>query len=129
MYALAEQQFWRRGTGEADKAKGVWGFAQWSWADDDIASVRNDIGAGVTYKGVCEARSGDSIGLYWNWSNTTDEALAGTETDEHAFEVFYKAMITPSIYVQPDVQFIANPSGRRTIDDAWVLGLQVGVAF
>ena len=129
VYALAEQQFWRRGTGDADKAKGVWGFAQWSWADDDIAPVRNDIGAGVTYKGVCESRSNDSIGLYWNWCNTTDEALAGTETDEHAFELFYKAMITPSIYVQPDVQFIANPSGRRTIDDAWVLGVQVGVAF
>lgn len=128
-YAVAEQQLWHRGTSDAEKAKGLWAFAQWSWADDDIASVRNDLGVGVTYKGVCESRKCDSIGLFWNWSNTTDDPLAGTQTDEHAFELFYKAYITPSTYVQPDLQFIANPSGRRTIDDAWVLGVQVGIAF
>jgi carbohydrate-selective porin OprB len=38
-------------------------------------------------------------------------------------------MVTKFFYLQPDVQFIFNPGGRKNIDDALVVGTRVGVIF
>jgi carbohydrate-selective porin OprB len=32
-------------------------------------------------------------------------------------------------YIQPDIQFVSRPGGTGTIDDAVVIGAQMGVSF
>lgn len=87
------------------------------------------LAAGVTLKGVCSGRPEDSIGAYWSMIDVSKDSLTGSDRDEHGFESYYKAQITPWFYVQPSVGYYVNPSGRASIDDAAVLGLQLGVTF
>ncbi|MDC8831120.1 carbohydrate porin [Alteromonas gilva] len=48
---------------------------------------------------------------------------------ETAFEAFYKAQLTSTIAVKPDLQWILNPSGRRDIHDALVFTLRLELSF
>lgn len=128
-YALVEQQVWRAGEGDEEKCRGLFVFGQYGWADKDVAAVGQHFAAGVTLRGVCKSRCSDGMGFYWSMADASKDVLTGADRDEHAFEVYYKAQITPWVYVQPDVQFFINPSGRSGIEDSTVLGVQVGVTF
>jgi porin len=128
-YALAEQQVWRRGSDDDNKGKGLFVFGQYGWADKDVTVIGQHVAAGVTLKGTCSARSDDGAGFYWSMIDASTDVLTGADRDEHLFELYYKAQVTPWMYVQPCVQHIINPSGRASIDDATLLGIQVGVAF
>ncbi len=127
LYALAEQQVWASDKDDSDK--GVFVFAQYGWADKDLALIGQHVGVGAAWRGICEPRQDDSMGLYWSLADVSKGSLTGADRDEHAFEVYYKAQITPWVYVQPNAQFFINPSGRSGIDDSTVLGLQVGLTF
>ncbi len=48
-------------------------------------------------------------------------------TRETAIELFYKAQLTEFMSIQPDIQYIANPSGNG--DDALVFGIRFEVVF
>jgi Carbohydrate-selective porin len=45
------------------------------------------------------------------------------------FEFTHKVMITKWMYMQPDLQYIISPGGTGDIDDALVLGFQLGLTF
>lgn len=124
-YALAEQQVWRRGADEESKDKGIFAFGQYGWADKDVTVLGQHIAAGLVLKGTCSARCDDSIGAYWSMIDVSKDVLTGADRDE----VYYKAQVTPWCYIQPCVQHIIHPSGRAAIDDATLLGVQIGVAF
>jgi carbohydrate-selective porin OprB len=49
--------------------------------------------------------------------------------DENAFEVFYRLQLTGSIVVTPDFQYISNPSGNNTIDDAVTANVRIQINF
>jgi carbohydrate-selective porin OprB len=38
-------------------------------------------------------------------------------------------MVTPAIFVQPDLQYIINPGGDASVDNALVGGVRIGIAF
>jgi porin len=128
-YALAEQQVWRRGSDDANKNKGLFVYGQYGWADKDVTTLGQHVALGATLKGVCNGRPDDSIGVYWSMIDASKDVLTGANRDEHAFEAYYKAQITPWLYVQPSLGFFINPSGRSGIEDATVVGIQVGVTF
>ena len=44
-------------------------------------------------------------------------------------ELGHRFQITPSSYIQPDIQYIVNPGGTGDISDAVVIGAQFGVTF
>ena len=44
------------------------------------------------------------------------------QTDETEIELFYRAPLTPYVTIQPDLQYIANPSGQGR--DAFVASLR-----
>ena len=62
-----------------------------------------------------------SAGVAWARLNRS-----GTR-QETAVEVFYKAAITPWLSIQPDLQYIASPSGIYR--DALAVGLRFQVTF
>ncbi|MFV0416394.1 MAG: carbohydrate porin [Chthoniobacterales bacterium] len=37
--------------------------------------------------------------------------------------------MTPFAYVQPDIQWVINPGGTGNIDNALVIGAQIGITF
>ncbi len=54
---------------------------------------------------------------------------AGFEKNEIAVDAYYRFQLTPAAYLQPEAQYIVNPSGDPAIDDALILGVRVGVTF
>ena len=55
------------------------------------------------------------------------ELFQGGTNQETVFELFYKAEITPRIRIQPDLQYIATPSGIHR--DALAVGVRFEVAL
>jgi len=44
-------------------------------------------------------------------------------------ELYYNAAVTPWLSISPSVQYVFNPGGDRTVDDAVVLGFRVQMTF
>ncbi|QOI99151.1 MAG: carbohydrate porin [Phycisphaeraceae bacterium] len=128
-YALAEQQLCRAGDEGEDRVRGLYAFAQYGWADKDLSVAHQTIGGGLVLRGIGSWRPDDSVGFFASFVDVTDDPVVGAETNETAFEVYYNIRVNKFISVRPDVQYIVNPSGRKTIEDAWVGSLQVRFDF
>lgn len=74
---------------------------------------------GVTYTGLLPGRDDDVLGI----GIARSELFQGGTHRETVTEFFYRALLTPRVSLQPDVQYIASPSG--IYPDA----LAVGVRF
>ena len=55
-----------------------------------------------------------------------EPGLAAAET---GFELTYADPVAPFLTVQPDLQYVVNPSGRRAVGDAVVVGLRLTFAW
>lgn len=126
-YVLGEQHVWKSNDDEASD-KGLWVFARAAFADDKVASIGTHVGAGITLRGTFEGRENDEVGFLYNFADLSDKNTA-FDGNEHAFEVFYRMQLFGSVVVTPDIQYISNPSGNNTIDDAVVGTLRVQVSF
>ena len=48
---------------------------------------------------------------------------------ETQFELTFSDQISEHVTLQPDLQYVVNPGGDRSVDNALVLGLRVGIGF
>ena len=104
---------------DAEAAQGLGFFAQYSWAPQDRNEVYQYLGAGFTYRGLVPCRNDDLTGIAMGYAR---QSPVLSVNDETVIELFYKAQLTPHINVQPDIQYIAQPSGAY--DDAVAAGLR-----
>jgi porin len=88
-----------------------------------VSAIIEDVVGGVVYRGLIPGRDEDVVGAGFAWA----ELDQGGTNEEIAFEVFYKAQVTPWMSVQPDFQYIKTPSG--IYPDALVVGLRATVAL
>ncbi len=121
-YAMAEHRVWSAGDD-----RGIDLFAQFGWADEEISDAELHFGGGLAWWGPCEARSGDAAGVYLSHVVLSDPA--GYAGDETMLEVFYRFQATPFFAIKPDVQFIFDPNGDPTVDDALVAGVRIELVF
>lgn len=56
-------------------------------------------------------------------------ANAPVDDRETQFELTYGDMVTPWLFIQPDLQYTINPGTDPTLDNAWTAGLRVGIDF
>ena len=120
-YAILEQELAR-----VDGAS-IASFTQWGEADDAVAEVEQHLAAGVVATG-CFERPDDAFGVYWSRVRFS-EALGTSASSETACECFYRWQVRPWLALKPDVQWIANPGGDATLDDALVLTLRLHADF
>jgi porin len=121
-WTSADQLLWKE-PGSDDEPQGLGSFLQYGWAPSDRNGVDNYYGAGLTYRGAIPSRNTDLIGL---GLASAGFSAAGTDR-ENAVELFYKTQITPWASVQPDMMYIANPSGAGR--DAFLIGLRTEIVF
>ena len=149
LYAAADQMVWRV---PDTKDSGVGIFFRVSGSPSDRNLVDFYVDGGFNYKGLLPDRGDDVLGLGVAYARVGDAASAldrdvnffsGTRRPvrdyEMAVELTYRAQVTPWWTVQPDLQVIVHPGGhvadptdptrRRAIRDAVVVGLRTGVAF
>jgi len=84
-----------------------------------IPAVLNNVLGGAVYKGLLPGRNQDVVGAGVTWAKLNQ----GGTNQETAIEVFYKAQLSSSVSIQPDMQYVVSPSGLYR--DA----LAVGVRF
>jgi porin len=114
---------------EGDEEGGLYVLGQYGRADDEVSEIGGHYALGLVSRGTFAGREADSAGVYLSFADLSDEAGAGFEEDEFAIDCYYRWQATPAIFVQPEVQYIIDPSGDPAIDDALVGGLRIGIAF
>lgn len=125
-YVLFQQQFIRR-DGEGNESKGLFGFARWNHADEDVSLIANHVSAGAVLKGTFTSRDADECGVMWSLGDLSSRS--GADGNEHEVELYYKLQLFGSVSITPSIQYINNPGGNPTLDDAWVGTLSFVVAF
>ncbi len=81
-------------------------------------SIGHSLVAGLVSTGLIPQRDEDVLGAGVVWA----ELFQGGTGQETVFEVFYQARVTSRVTIQPDLQYIASPSG--IFPDAVVIGLR-----
>jgi porin len=105
--------------------QGLGTFFQFGWAPENRNEIDRYFGIGLSYVGLLPGCDEDVTGIGLAqalWSNRMDDV-----TRESAIELFYKAQLTEFMSIQPDIQYIANPSGNG--DDALAFGVRFEVVF
>ena len=118
----------------ADGGPGL--FARAGIADGDVQQFAAYAGAGVVYTGLVPRRDADELGFgvaaAFNGSpyERAIRADGGSPADaEIALEWTYRAVLTPWLSLQPDLQYILDPGARSDRPNAVVLGLRTEIAF
>ena len=133
-YAIASQKFCNE---NASDAQGLYGFARWSLAPQDRARLDWAGDAGFNYLGAIPGRDQDILGVAFSVKNYSRDFSAAEERSgqsalevESVFELTYQVNLAPCISVQPDFQYVLQPTGQgRTVPDALIVGLRLNTLF
>lgn len=133
-YAHADQMVTREAPG-SDEGLTVF-LAAGYYPQSEISIVPFQFNAGLNYKGLPPGRPDDRTMLHFIYGKISDDYArtvrvpGGEEADsEKVLEFAHRFQITPWAYIQPDIQWVINPGGTGDIDDAVVIGAQMGVTF
>ncbi len=128
-YASLEGPLWSR---EEHDPFDLSAFGRVGIASGDVNPIDSYIGAGLVAAGPIETRPQDKLGLAVAIANVGDKFKAVTRAAggepaprEINVELTYQAPIVDGLVLQPDVQWIDDPSADASIRNAFVIGLRV----
>lgn len=108
-------------------------FTRCGVMDEDAATV-NDVRACATFGFVLQApfrargwgsrANSDQVALGFLWERAARSAKPYTHKDEYGVELSAVMQITPTFFIQPDVQYIFNPVYESRHDGTLVLQVQ-----
>ena len=104
-------------------------FGQYGWADDDVSAIGQHFAAGVVVEALLPHRPEDRAGLYASFVDLTGASSPNTSSNELSLDAYYRMQWSERLWIQPEVQWIIDPSGDEQINDALVLGLRIGAEF
>jgi porin len=110
---------------------------QFGYADENRNQLAYYWGAGLRYVGLIPGRERDEVGVAvasaWNGSEfvrfSEDVQMTPVERTETVIEAAYRAEIAAGLIVQPDLQYVINPSMDPEIDNALQVGLRLEISF
>lgn len=101
-------------------------------AEDHINVFDRFLAAGAVYRSSWPGRHGSYLGLAVAEARVGDayrevRAAEGLATDacERNVELTWRFPLGEHAALQPDLQYVQNPSGDRQLADAWVVGVRV----
>lgn len=131
LYAILEQPLT-----DPEGPRALTFFARAGLSDGETTPFKGGWQAGLTMLRVFERRQDSVLSLGMNQGVVSDGYRANqidlgvpAADAEYQFELTYADKILPFLTVQPDVQYIANPSADRSIPDAFVAALRVTLEF
>ena len=91
---------------------------------------------GLVYKGLLPQRDADQTTfgfIYGNFSEhyarTVKAAGNGVPTYESVLEFGHRIQLTKFAFIQPDLQWVIRPGGTGRIEDALIVGAEIGITF
>lgn len=126
MYAIGEYHLISEPN---DASQGLGAFAQAAYAPPDRNGVAHYYGAGLAYTGLFPHREHDILSLGCAYARLSSGVRATEDllTAETAIEATYLMQLEPYLAVQPDIQFVHDPSGNPNLQDAWVVAIRIVV--
>ena len=82
---------------------------------------------GLVYAGLLPGRDDDLTALAVYYGAFSDRLR--DQSAETVIEANHRFQLAPWLYVTPDFQYVIRPDGRSDIDDAAVLGGEIGIDF
>ncbi|MBU1101819.1 MAG: carbohydrate porin [Bacteroidetes bacterium] len=117
--------------------RNLYGFLRIGYANENVNPNDYYFGAGLKSAGLFGGRENDEAGLAVAYSHSSsmfrestavqdDEILTSYEFN---IEATYTFSITPWLIIQPDIQYIINPSYYPQLESALVLGSRMQLTF
>lgn len=116
----------------AASAEGLGLFARFGYRDPEVNVVERSWSLGLQYVGVLPGREADVLGAAMYTNRVSDDARHSGVTKgerETGCEVYYRADVLPWLAVSPDFQYIADPGGVGSVENAVIVALRVRVTF
>lgn len=127
VYVSAAREIFRESDDTGDE-QGLGVFARWGWADGDAAELDCFWSVGLQYRGLFELRDDDVLGIgFARGTFAGSDSLAGLAGSEEVVELYYSVAVARWMTLSPDIQYIADPSGRSDSDDALIVGLRARI--
>jgi porin len=132
-YTTFDQMVWKENAGPND-SQGLGAFFKYGWASGKVDDVTDFWSIGLQYQGLFESRDDDVLAFGMAQGVFTEQANANdgngySSDNEIVFETYYNIAVTPWLHISPDVQYIANPGGDKSVNDAVVVGVRVQMVF
>lgn len=138
-YVMALQQVTARA---GDSSQGLSVFAEATLADRNTALIRDSLTLGLRYKGPFRSRADDEAELavgrykfngrlaaYQRQLDFQGAGPVGVQDAETDIALQYNAQVAKWCALGPNLQYVIHPNGLRSIDNAFVAGLQAKVTF
>ena len=130
-YAYANQHiFDPDGSG---KLLGLELFGEFSWSDPNQNPSHWGLMLGSQWQGVIDARPSDTVGVLWAYNQFTSNQNVTTSpgSSEAILETFYNVQVTPWFSIQPDMQYLSQPSSvaSSNIPGAWIFTMRLSFVF
>lgn len=123
----AQQQLTASG---ANASRGLYGSVNLTFNNDATASVESTQQIAFWYKGALDARPMDQIGFGAGRYKFNDKVASNSgRDDEIDMELNYTYNYSPAIMIRPNLQYVYQPYGYASRDDAWAAGVSVRVNF
>jgi porin len=107
-------------------------FVRFGKADERFNLLKSYAGIGAVVVGLFEARPADRFGIAVASARAGNPyrdhlSAAGERASRHetTWELTYKIRVNEHVSIQPDIQYVRNPSLSPHLDDAWVIGCRV----
>jgi len=133
LYASAEKFLFSEND---DSTQGLSTFLRAGYAEKELNRFDAYFGAGFIYKGLISKRDEDILGLAVaiapyspQFENAFQLELTNIRGPEVNFELTYSIYLTGWLNIQPDLQYIINPTYCTTNKYAFVAGLRTSAAF
>jgi porin len=109
-------------------------FLRLGIAQEDRAFVSLGLDTGVNLTGLIPGRPADVLGIGVIYARISADFARAQPDEPHwgyesVLEVTYKIVVTPSLSLQPDLQYIVHPGGSTALSDATVVGIRIDMFF
>lgn len=111
-------------------------FVRYGIADERINILQSYVGAGFVIDAPFPSRPHDAFGIAVASAQAGDGYRAalrlsgdGADSRETTWEVTYRAPLNDHVVLQPDLQYVQNPSASAAIGNAWVVGLRFVLTY
>jgi porin len=126
IYFEAQQMVYRDGGPGSDIGLTPW-LAVTSSPRQSINELPLLVMAGAVYHGLIHGRSDDDTALGFYYGELSTDLTSGPA--EKVLELNYTWWATPWLGITPDFQYVFNPRGASSSNNATVLGTQVQILF
>ncbi len=126
VYVLADQIVYRESGPEGQRVLGVGGSLVFAPLQS-INTIPLFVSGALVYRGLLRSRPKDITG-FAAYVGAFSRDLPGQNV-ETVLELTHTMPLTPWLTVQPDIQYVINPSGRSSTKNALVIGAQILIQF